>query len=67
MDHPVHQYRGYEILCSLAGYTVMQGGIEVLSIGATDADTELADCTDVDDMLHHAELAIDRLIAEANH
>ncbi|KJV30307.1 hypothetical protein VI08_15200 [Luteibacter yeojuensis] len=61
----MHQYRGYEILCSLAGYTVMQGGIEVLSIGTADAGTELADCSEVDHMLRHAEQAIDRLIAEA--
>ena len=25
MDNLVHTYRGYEILCSASGYTIMQG------------------------------------------
>ncbi|UPG93370.1 hypothetical protein [Luteibacter aegosomatissinici] len=65
MDHPVHHYRGYEILCSLTGYTVMKGGIEVLNIGAEDADPTVPDRASVNHVLDHAKHAVDRLIAEA--
>ncbi|MGN6481318.1 hypothetical protein [Luteibacter sp.] len=64
MDHPVHHYRGYEILCSRSGYTILQGGIEVLSMGTGNADTLLADCESTDDFLPHARLAIDKMIGE---
>lgn len=62
MDHPVHHYRGYEILCSHSGYTILQGGIEVLSMGTGNADNALANCESTDDFLPHAKLAIDKLI-----
>jgi hypothetical protein len=65
MDHPVHHYRGHEILCSLTGYTVMKGGAEVLNIGTADANAPPADCASVDHLLEHARRAIDRLIGDA--
>jgi hypothetical protein len=65
MDHPVHRYRGYEILCSETGYTVIQGGAEVLNVGAQDATPALRDCDSVDDLLRHAEQAVDALIEQS--
>ncbi|QWT20688.1 hypothetical protein KPL74_01450 [Bacillus sp. NP157] len=62
--HPEHHYRGYDILCSTSGYTVMQRHVEVLNVGAMDAGSGLADCAEVDHMLEHARKAIDRLIED---
>lgn len=64
MDNPVHRYRGYDILCSASGYTVMKGDVEVLSVGTGDAGSELADCATVDHFLPQAQHAIDQLIDE---
>ena len=64
MDNLVHPYRGYEILCSTSGYTIMQGGVEVLSVGTGDASATLANCSTIDDFLPHAKRAIDALIQE---
>jgi hypothetical protein len=64
MDNLVHSYRGYEILCSTSGYTIMQGGIEVLSVGTGDAGSTLANGAAVDDFLPHAQRAVDALIDE---
>jgi hypothetical protein len=64
MDNLVHSYKGYEILCSTSGYTIMQGGVEVLSVGTGDASATLANCAMIDDFLPHAQQAIDALIEE---
>jgi len=63
MDHPVHHYRGYEILCSATGYTVIKGGAEVLSVGGADAHPQRADCESNDRLLEHARRTVDRLIS----
>lgn len=61
METPVHRYRGYEILCSQAGYTVIKGGVEVLSVGSRNARPGLSDCASTDHLLSHAKAAIDAL------
>jgi hypothetical protein len=65
MDQPVHHYRGYEILCSQTGYTVMKGGAEILNVGAADANPSVTTSPSMERLLIHARRKIDQLIAEA--
>jgi hypothetical protein len=62
MHTPVEHYRGYDILCSASGYTLLRNDVEVLTVGKLDADTHLKDCTHLDHLLVQAKRSVDRLL-----
>jgi hypothetical protein len=62
MHTPVQHYRGYDILCSASGYTLMRNDVEVLTVGPRDAGSPLQDCAHLDRLLEQAKLSVDRLL-----
>jgi hypothetical protein len=62
MHTPVQHYRGYDILCSPSGYTLLRNDVEILTVGDLDAKEPLADCAHVDNLLEHARHSVDRLL-----
>jgi hypothetical protein len=62
MQTPVQHYRGYDILCSASGYTLMRNDVEVLTVGHHDAGTPLQDCAHLRSLLEQAKLSVDRLL-----
>jgi hypothetical protein len=65
MHTPVQHYRGYDILCSASGYTLLRNDVEVLSVGHRDAGNELQDCAHLDHLLEQARQSVDRLLDHA--
>lgn len=65
MHTPVQHYRGYDILCSASGYTLLRNDVEVLTVGHHDAGDRLQDCAHLDNLLKQAKLAVDRLLERA--
>lgn len=61
MDSPVH-YRGYDILCSERGYTILFNDVDVMTEGVEHAG-ELKDCRDLEIILEQARRAVDQFIA----
>jgi hypothetical protein len=62
MHTPVQYYRGYDILCSASGYTLLRNDVEILSVGHRDAGNHLHDCAHLDHLLAQAKLSVDRLL-----
>jgi hypothetical protein len=62
MHTPVRQYRGYDILCSASGYTLLRNDVEVLTVGDHDAAGDLQDCAHLQNLLRQARLNVDRLL-----
>jgi hypothetical protein len=62
MHTPVRHYRGYDILCSASGYTLLRNDVEIMTVGTHDAPPELEDCAHIDDFLGKAKAAIDHMI-----
>lgn len=62
MHTPVQHYRGYDILCSASGYTLLRNDVEILSVGHRDAGSHLQDCTHLDHLLEQARQSVDRLL-----
>nr|WP_063573963.1 hypothetical protein [Luteibacter rhizovicinus] len=65
MQTPVQHYRGYDILCSASGYTLLRNDVEVLSVGSHDAGNPLQDCAHLDHLLEQARQSVDRLLDHA--
>jgi hypothetical protein len=65
MHTPVQHYRGYDILCSESGYTLLRNDVEVLTVGDLDAGQPLEDCAHVDKLLEHARQSVDELLERA--
>jgi hypothetical protein len=65
MHTPVQHYRGYDILCSASGYTLLRHDVEVLTVGSCDAGSHLQDCAHLDYLLKHARQSVDRLLDHA--
>jgi hypothetical protein len=62
MHTPVQHYRGYDILCSASGYTLLRNDVEVLTVGPDNAGHPLEDCAHLDHLLKHARQSVDRLL-----
>jgi hypothetical protein len=62
MHTPVQHYRGYDILCSASGYTLLRNDVEVLTVGPGDAGHQLEDCAHLKHLLEQARLSVDRLL-----
>ncbi|MET0937399.1 MAG: hypothetical protein ABWX83_15505 [Luteibacter sp.] len=62
MHTPVRHYRGYDILCSASGYTLLRNDVEVMTVGTRDAGAQLEDCAEVEDHFLKARVTVDRLI-----
>ncbi|GAA0912477.1 hypothetical protein KR767_13325 [Luteibacter anthropi] len=58
METPVH-YRGYDILCSESGYTLLLQDVEVESVAVRDASGKVRNCTELADILALARRAVD--------
>ncbi|MGY3229813.1 hypothetical protein ACVWWJ_001297 [Luteibacter sp. HA06] len=65
MHTPVEHYRGYDILCSASGYTLLRNDVEVLTVGHHDASKPLQDCAHLARLLEQAKLSVDRLLERA--
>jgi hypothetical protein len=59
---PVEHYRGYDILCSASGYTLLRNDVEVLTVGEIDAEGHLEDCEHLANLLRHARDSVDKLL-----
>jgi hypothetical protein len=64
MHTPVRHYRGYDILCSASGYTLLRNDVEVMTVGTHDAHDELKDCADIEHFFTQARATVDRLIGD---
>ncbi|HVI55282.1 MAG TPA: hypothetical protein VM621_09535 [Luteibacter sp.] len=62
MHTPVQHYRGYDILCSASGYTLLRNDVEVLTVGTRDAGSHLQDCARLNRLLEKARQSVDELI-----
>jgi hypothetical protein len=62
MHAPVQHYRGYDILCSASGYTLLRNDVEILSVGHRDAGNRLQDCAHLAHLFEQAKQSIDRLL-----
>lgn len=65
MHTPVQHYRGYDILCSASGYTLLRNDVEVLTVGHHDAANELQDCAHLHHLLDQARQSVDRMLDDA--
>jgi hypothetical protein len=62
MNTPVQHYRGYDILCSASGYTLLRNDVEILTEGRSDAGNHLQDCAHLERLLAQAKQSVDKLI-----
>jgi hypothetical protein len=62
MHTPVQHYRGYDILCSASGYTLLRHDVEVLTVGPRDAGNHLQDCDHLAHLLEQAKASVDKLL-----
>lgn len=58
METPVH-YRGYDILCSESGYTLVLQDVEVESVAVRDAGGAVRERDELQEILAQAKRAVD--------